>query len=112
MRCGFYYVAWEGKGCAGYAKPLRRWRRGSESNRRIKVLQTSPLPLGYRAILNNCTARPDRTESGICDFPIIPLAKTEIPPCRLCHNDFLPEKLRESGMVSPGASEKPLAPGR
>jgi hypothetical protein len=28
---------------------LRGWRRGSESNRRIKVLQTSPLPLGYRA---------------------------------------------------------------
>ena len=28
------------------------WRRGSESNRRIKVLQTSPLPLGYRALLN------------------------------------------------------------
>ena len=27
----------------------RGWRRGSESNRRIKVLQTSPLPLGYRA---------------------------------------------------------------
>src|ERR1700692_1117163 len=25
------------------------WVRGSESNRRIKVLQTSPLPLGYRA---------------------------------------------------------------
>src|SRR5579863_7672386 len=25
------------------------WRRGSESNRRVKVLQTSPLPLGYRA---------------------------------------------------------------
>jgi hypothetical protein len=25
------------------------WRRGSGSNRRIKVLQTSPLPLGYRA---------------------------------------------------------------
>jgi hypothetical protein len=30
---------------------LRRcWRRGSGSNRRIKVLQTSPLPLGYRAL--------------------------------------------------------------
>ena len=29
-----------------------RWRRGSESNRRIKVLQTSPLPLGYRALLS------------------------------------------------------------
>jgi hypothetical protein len=25
------------------------WRRGAESNRRIKVLQTSALPLGYRA---------------------------------------------------------------
>jgi hypothetical protein len=25
------------------------WRRGPESNRRVKVLQTSPLPLGYRA---------------------------------------------------------------
>src|SRR5712692_6107876 len=29
------------------------WRRGSESNRRIKVLQTSPLPLGYRALTLN-----------------------------------------------------------
>jgi hypothetical protein len=31
------------------AKSLILWRRGSGSNRRIKVLQTSPLPLGYRA---------------------------------------------------------------
>ena len=31
-------------------RPTRKvWRRGSESNRRVKVLQTSPLPLGYRA---------------------------------------------------------------
>ena len=29
---------------------VQGWRRGSESNRRIKVLQTSPLPLGYRAL--------------------------------------------------------------
>ncbi len=29
------------------------WRRGPESNRRIKVLQTSPLPLGYRALKRN-----------------------------------------------------------
>jgi hypothetical protein len=29
--------------------PRSRWRRGWESNPRIKVLQTSPLPLGYRA---------------------------------------------------------------
>ena len=28
---------------------FRDWRRGPGSNRRIKVLQTSPLPLGYRA---------------------------------------------------------------
>src|SRR5579863_463506 len=36
---------WEGRpNCEGGF-----WRRGSESNRRIKVLQTSPLPLGYRA---------------------------------------------------------------
>jgi hypothetical protein len=28
----------------------KRWRRGWESNPRIKVLQTSPLPLGYRAL--------------------------------------------------------------
>jgi hypothetical protein len=33
----------------GLALPGKIWRRGSESNRRIKVLQTSPLPLGYRA---------------------------------------------------------------
>src|SRR5258706_9329375 len=29
------------------------WRRGSELNRRIEVLQTSALPLGYRALLTN-----------------------------------------------------------
>jgi hypothetical protein len=34
------------------------WRRGSESNRRIKVLQTSPLPLGYRAPAQS-TSAPD-----------------------------------------------------
>jgi excisionase family DNA binding protein len=30
----------------------KNWRRGSESNRRIEVLQTSALPLGYRALTN------------------------------------------------------------
>ena len=29
---------------------FKNWRRGPGSNRRIKVLQTSPLPLGYRAL--------------------------------------------------------------
>src|SRR6267154_1266172 len=28
----------------------KRWRRGSGSNRRIKVVQTFALPLGYRAV--------------------------------------------------------------
>ncbi len=43
-------------GTAGQTDPKRQtstavfWRRGPESNRRIKVLQTSPLPLGYRAL--------------------------------------------------------------
>jgi hypothetical protein len=32
-----------------FAKHWMDWRRGWESNPRIKVLQTSPLPLGYRA---------------------------------------------------------------
>ena len=32
------------------SKLLKGWRRGPGSNRRIKVLQTSPLPLGYRAL--------------------------------------------------------------
>jgi hypothetical protein len=63
-------------------KLLKGWRRGSESNRRIKVLQTSPLPLGYRAILNNCNAAPGRNRSGKCDFQTIPWKPpwtTEIP---------------------------------
>jgi hypothetical protein len=38
-----------GKLLEAKAMPGKDWRRGSESNRRIKVLQTSPLPLGYRA---------------------------------------------------------------
>ena len=35
---------------ASQPKLLKNWRRGPGSNRRIKVLQTSPLPLGYRAL--------------------------------------------------------------
>jgi hypothetical protein len=35
------------------------WRRGGESNSRIKVLQTSPLPLGYRALLFRVTCSPE-----------------------------------------------------
>ena len=34
----------------GRGQLLKDWRRGPGSNRRIKVLQTSPLPLGYRAL--------------------------------------------------------------
>ena len=35
-------------GCWGF-NSLTCWRRGGESNPRVKVLQTSALPLGYRA---------------------------------------------------------------
>ena len=33
------------------------WRRGSGSNRRIKVLQTFALPLGYRALRDSLLAK-------------------------------------------------------
>ena len=34
-----------------------KWRRGSDSNRWIEVLQTSALPLGYRALSKNTNRR-------------------------------------------------------
>ncbi len=55
-----------------FFRTAKRWRRGSESNRRIKVLQTSPLPLGYRAILNIVPPGRMEPQPGICDFPITP----------------------------------------
>ncbi len=42
---------------AGRGRIRRRgWRRGAESNRRIEVLQTSALPLGYRAVHSRVAA--------------------------------------------------------
>jgi hypothetical protein len=43
------------------------WRRGWESNPRMKVLQTSPLPLGYRAETSSISEllRATSRESGI-----------------------------------------------
>ena len=41
----------------------RGWRRGPELNRRIKVLQTSALPLGYRATLVQFSILDSRTEA-------------------------------------------------
>jgi hypothetical protein len=48
---GRWDLSWLCGDCLGDQEIDRKrfWRRGSESNRRIKVLQTSPLPLGYRA---------------------------------------------------------------
>ena len=48
--------------------------------------------------LEHCTARPDGTQSGICDFPTT-LARfagkrPRFPPCRLRRNDFSLESLR------------------
>ena len=48
---------------AGALSYWKYWRRGSGSNRRVKVLQTSPLPLGYRALAGLLFASfaPDRS---------------------------------------------------
>jgi hypothetical protein len=52
---------------------LKTWRRGPGSNRRIKVLQTSPLPLGYRALAGmpfvrvRPTLNPAQPSSGATD---------------------------------------------
>ncbi len=43
------------------------WRRGSESNRRIKVLQTSPLPLGYRALKSTLAPDPQKVYRSVCE---------------------------------------------
>src|SRR5262245_30991869 len=45
------------------------WRRGGESNPRIKVLQTSALPLGYRAfeVTIHHTLRPNKTYT-LCEI--------------------------------------------
>jgi hypothetical protein len=63
--------------------------------------------------LEHCTARPDRTQSGFCDFPITPARfarkRPRFPPCRLRRNDFSLESLRKSGNIGPGACEKPQA---
>ena len=45
------------------------WRRGSESNRRIEVLQTSALPLGYRAV-DNIAGIPRRARDFACGLPL------------------------------------------
>jgi hypothetical protein len=65
MKCSF----WEGCLIREWGSNLfgRNWRRGPGSNRRIKVLQTSPLPLGYRALAGqpNCCGSPlHRSQSG------------------------------------------------
>ena len=47
------------------------WRRGPGSNRRIKVLQTSPLPLGYRAL--------GRRPHGLQVVPLPPVPGSKPP---------------------------------
>ena len=44
------FPARAGPASAWHVSDSETWRRGSESNRRIEVLQTSALPLGYRAV--------------------------------------------------------------
>ncbi len=42
------------------------WRRGWESNPRIKVLQTSPLPLGYRALSSKLSPHVEKVYGAPC----------------------------------------------
>jgi hypothetical protein len=53
--------------------PQKDWRRGAESNRRIKVLQTSALPLGYRALSGDAPLFPKQYRRA---------AKPKTPPGR------------------------------
>src|SRR5271157_6266455 len=54
----------------------KNWRRGSELNRRIKVLQTFALPLGYRARRESLLAK---YRAGECQ---VKPARAPLPPRR------------------------------
>ena len=61
---------------------LKFWRRGSESNRRIKVLQTLALPLGYRASIaerSRCKNSAGRAASQSCLPAAIVINSTREP---------------------------------
>ena len=61
--------------CFWVFKDVFCWRRGAGSNRRIKVLQTSALPLGYRA--NARTRFPIiRSSISATQFPMDELSTT------------------------------------
>src|SRR6185437_9457687 len=60
-----------GRSCA---RGTRCKRRGPESNRRIAVLQTAALPLGYRADLGRLTPPPQTTQERreiYCSHPVL-----------------------------------------
>ena len=56
------------------------WRRGPESNRRIEVLQTSALPLGYRAVPQAGPEAVCRDRGGQDDFPANRMGSGDIRP--------------------------------
>src|SRR5262249_12144821 len=87
----------------------KRWRRGSESNRRIKVLQTSPLPLGYRALLLKVASLREkvhgRPESVVVQFD-------SISPWRVRSNcTTTPESHDFFTAWAPGLSSRDQSPG-
>ena len=53
---------------------LSCWRRGSESNRRIRVLQTLALPLGYRALWDYNCKIPRRAAQSQSSLIVVNLA--------------------------------------
>src|SRR5579862_957597 len=57
----------------------RNWRRGWESNPRVKVLQTSPLPLGYRALKNSGKWQVNSCKQENTLHPCLPLSTFHLP---------------------------------
>ena len=71
------------------------WRRGSESNRRIEVLQTSALPLGYRAPCQKFRRSFAAAQDFACGLPLRSRPQnrsTWLPPMPRLHAERLPER--------------------
>src|SRR5438067_13142932 len=103
----------------------KHWRRGSGSNRRIKVLQTFALPLGYRAPMAGFNAkiarqpgRSQTSQSVAVRRVLAPLQRVSLVPIRH-HPDrvarngdlhatiLLPSRKRRVGNERPRSTESP-----
>ena len=90
----------------------RSWRRGSESNRRMQLLQSRALPLGYPAASNGCSVcRAAHTISSFvaqlflpADYPVKPSSRRRFQSsCGL----KIPSGVMMPVMSSAGVTSKP-----